>query len=82
MRDRARDIVFYLAEARLDEYRKSHDLEVLGTCVGRDLVGRSYEPLFPYFADQRAQGAFVVLMDDYVTDESGTGPRASGAGIR
>ena len=73
VRDRGRDVVLYLAEARLDEYRKSHDLEVLGTCMGRDLVGRSYEPLFPYFANQRAQGAFVVLMDGYVTIESGTG---------
>jgi isoleucyl-tRNA synthetase len=73
VRDRGRNVVLYLAEARLDEYRKSHDLEVLGTCVGRDLVGRSYEPLFPYFANQRAQGAFVVLMDGYVSTESGTG---------
>ena len=73
VRDRERNVVLYLAEARLDEYRKSHDLEVLETCMGRDLVGRSYEPLFPYFADQRAQGAFVVLMDGYVSTESGTG---------
>jgi isoleucyl-tRNA synthetase len=73
VRDRGRNVVLYLAEARLDDYRKSHDLDVLETCVGRDLVGRSYEPLFPYFAGQRAQGAFVVLMDDYVSTESGTG---------
>jgi isoleucyl-tRNA synthetase len=71
--DRTRGIVLYLAEARLDEYRKTHDLELISTCTGRDLVGRSYEPLFPYFADQRTLGAFVVLMDDYVTTESGTG---------
>jgi len=71
--DRTRGIVLYLAEARLDEYKKTHDLEVISTCTGRDLVGRSYEPLFPYFANQRSLGAFVVLMDDYVTTESGTG---------
>ena len=71
--DRTRGIALYLAEARLDEYRKTHDLEVISTCTGRDLVGRSYEPLFPYFANQRSLGAFVVLMDDYVTTESGTG---------
>ncbi len=73
VRDRTRNVVLYIAEARLEEYRKTHDLEVIETCLGRDLVGRSYEPLFPYFAEQRAQGAFVVLMDDYVTTESGTG---------
>ncbi len=73
VRDRSLGSILYIAEARLDEYRKNHDLEVLTTCLGRELVGRSYEPLFPYFAAQRAQGAFVVLMDDYVTTESGTG---------
>ena len=35
--------------------------------------GRRYEPLFPYFADQEPLGAFVVVMDDYVTTDSGTG---------
>src|SRR5262249_12692421 len=73
VRDKGRGIVLYLAEARLDEYRKAHDLEVISTCKGRDLVGRSYEPLFQYFANQRSLDAFVVLMDDYVTTESGTG---------
>ena len=38
-----------------------------GTAVGLGLVGRRYEPLFPYFADERERGAFVVVPDDYVT---------------
>ncbi len=73
VRDRQRNVVFYLAETRLEAYQAAHELEVLGSCLGQDLVGRSYEPLFPYFADQRAKGAFVVVMDDYVSTESGTG---------
>jgi isoleucyl-tRNA synthetase len=73
VRDRTRDLSFYVAQARLEEYSKSHPLDVVETVTGRDLVGRAYEPLFPYFSDQRAQGAFVVVMDDYVTAESGTG---------
>ncbi|MCA9503301.1 MAG: isoleucine--tRNA ligase [Myxococcales bacterium] len=36
-----------------------------------DLVGLRYAPLFPYFADE--PGAFVVLQDDFVTTEDGTG---------
>ena len=63
-----RDI--YLASERASAYG---DLEVKARLRGRDLVGRPYEPLFPYFADQAALGAFVVVMDDYVTADSGTG---------
>ena len=40
---------------------------------GSELVGRAYEPIFPYFADQVELGAFVVVSDDYVTTDSGTG---------
>jgi isoleucyl-tRNA synthetase len=38
---------------------------------GAELVGLRYEPLFSYFADQPA--SFVVLEDDFVTTEDGTG---------
>jgi isoleucyl-tRNA synthetase len=44
--------------------------------AGSDLVGRRYEPLFPYFkhlAGDADGGAFVVVSDGYVTDDSGTG---------
>ena len=65
---------YYVAEARLAEYPKStRRSKCSDTSSGRELVGRTYEPLFPYFADQRAQGAFVVVMDDFVTTEYGTG---------
>jgi len=36
-------------------------------------VGLRYEPLFPYFAPLADAGAFVVVADGYVTDDSGTG---------
>jgi len=60
----------YLAAERAAVYG---DFEVLERVRGRELVGRRYKPLFPYFADQVDQGAFVVVMDDYVTTDSGTG---------
>ncbi len=43
----------------------------LGLVRGDQLVGRRYEPLFPFFAD--APGAFVVLAADFVSTEEGTG---------
>jgi isoleucyl-tRNA synthetase len=60
----------YVAEARLAAYG---DYPIVARVKGRDLAGRRYRPLFPYFADQAERGAFQVLTDDYVTVDSGTG---------
>lgn len=63
-----RDI--YIAVDRLSTYG---DFQEKARVMGRDLVGKAYEPLFSYFADQVAEGGFVVVSDEYVTTESGTG---------
>ncbi len=63
---------YVLAEARLAAY--AHELAgatQVGTMAGADLVGRRYEPLFPYFADH--PNAFRVLGAAFVTTEDGTG---------
>jgi len=44
---------------------------VLSKVLGKDLVGLSYEPLFPYFNSLTT--GFRVVSDNYVTDDSGTG---------
>lgn len=63
---------YILAEARLGAYEKELDgAERIGTLKGADLVGRAYEPLFPFFAD--TPHAFHVLAADFVTTEDGTG---------
>ncbi len=38
---------------------------------GKDLVGLTYEPLFPYFADSK--NSFRVVAADFVTTEDGSG---------
>ena len=63
---------FVLAEARLGAYEK----ELAGatrvdTVSGAELVGRSYEPLFPFLA--ATDNAFRVLGADFVSTEDGTG---------
>lgn len=67
------DKKFYLAKERIESYSKGNDFEELKTVKGKDLVGLKYEPLFPYFSDKKAEGAFLVVSDDYVTTGDGTG---------
>lgn len=62
-----------LAQTRLEAIGKGRDLEVIAEFKGSELVGKHYEPLFPYFAEHESEGAFVVVSDDYVSTDSGTG---------
>ena len=73
VRDEATGKAIYFAEERLDAYRGTHQFEVESRCKGAELVGRRYQPLFPYFAEFEEKGAFVVVADDYVTTDEGTG---------
>jgi isoleucyl-tRNA synthetase len=63
---------YVVADARSGAYE--HQLaqaERLGTVKGHEVVGRTYRPLFPFFADQ--PGAFRVLPGAFVTTDEGTG---------
>ena len=64
---------YYLAKARLDYiYKKNQEgYEILQELGAAELVGKAYEPLFPYFHSH--ENAFVVLQDDYVSTDDGTG---------
>lgn len=65
---------YYIAEARLPVYDKEgKDYEVIERLKGKDLEGKRYQPLFPYFADRSGRGAFRVIMDEGVSTEEGTG---------
>ncbi len=61
-----------LAAERLEVLRE--DYEVVATYKGKDLVGRTYEPLYPYFVDEVEPGtAWRVVPAEYVSTEDGTG---------
>mmetsp|Transcript_12904 Transcript_12904/g.16973 ORF Transcript_12904/g.16973 Transcript_12904/m.16973 type:complete len:1170 (+) Transcript_12904:115-3624(+) len=48
--------------------------QILEEYTGKDLVGKRYEPLFPYFASRaESHNNFQVVSDNYVTNDSGTG---------
>lgn len=68
------DDFLIMAKERLKAYfPKNKGFEIIETYEGKDLEGKEYEPLFPYFAEKREEGAFKVLVGDHVTIEDGTG---------
>ena len=66
--------VYIMAKARLEHiFKKEGDREIVAEFKGSELKGVEYEPIFPYFADKKAEGAFRVTNDDYVTTDDGVG---------
>jgi isoleucyl-tRNA synthetase len=63
---------YLLAEARLEAYYKKPDsYRILRRLKGKEAVGWTYEPIFPYFRDH--PNSFRILADDFVSTEDGTG---------
>lgn len=58
-----------LVEKNFTELDKQ--FEIIKELKGSDLVGLTYEPLFPYFKD--SENSFRILTADFVTTEDGTG---------
>ncbi|MET0385371.1 MAG: isoleucine--tRNA ligase [Polyangiales bacterium] len=73
--------VAYVEPGRLKDYQERKRIGAtreLARVTGKQLVGRAYEPIFPYFAEykQREDGSrwcFRVVPATYVTIDDGTG---------
>ena len=67
------EALYLLAEARLDAYAKElgEAPEILWRGKGTDLEGIQYEQLIPWA--NPGEGAFKIILGDYVTTEDGTG---------
>jgi len=68
--------VYIVGEKRLEAFQKwagtkNASYKVLSKCLGSDLKGKKYEPLFPFFKGRA--NCFQMLNDRYVTDDAGTG---------
>lgn len=62
------------AKARLKSlYKQEEDYEVIDSYMGKELEGKSYEPLFDYIAEQATENAYKVICADFVTLDEGTG---------
>jgi len=64
--------VFVLGSEAIDRYSAQlESTSQIGTISGSDLVGRTYSPIFNFFADR--EDAFRVLAADFVDATEGTG---------
>ena len=74
VRDHTDGARYILAEARVATYfPKPDSYTVEARYRGRDLAGRGFVPLFDYFADRKASGAFRIIESAHVTTDEGTG---------
>ncbi|OXA59375.1 Isoleucine--tRNA ligase, cytoplasmic [Folsomia candida] len=65
---------YILMEARLEAlFKKPDDYKLISKFPGSTLKGEEYEPLFDYYIEYKEKGAFRVLTDGYVTQDSGVG---------
>ncbi len=66
------DEFYIMAEERVSAYYREPP-EIAARFKGRELEHRRYEPLFDCFAGLAEQGAFQVLLADFVSTGDGTG---------
>jgi hypothetical protein len=72
--DKAKGSKYIMAKSRLSAlYKNESEYSVVSSCKGAALEGTEYVPLFDYFAATASPQAYRVLVDPYVTDDSGTG---------
>lgn len=68
---------YIVAQERLAEIFKDKPYTVVTTLAGTDLVGKSYKPLYNYYAQNTAlegrENGWRVYATDFVTTDNGTG---------
>lgn len=62
-----------LDKALTDEKHQTLDYKVIRTFKGKELVGKSYEPLFDTYSKELDKNAFKVWHADFVHEDDGTG---------
>lgn len=63
----------YIVGKDLVENIFKEDFKILNEFKGSDLIGKEYEPLYPYYLDKSKEGAFRVVHANHVTLDEGTG---------
>lgn len=68
--------IYIMAELLLKAWSKrlfGGEVKVVKSIQGRELVGRRYEPFFPYYRALATEGYFRILEADFVTLDDGVG---------
>jgi len=72
VRDKSDGTIYLIAKELIKKFFKTEsDYVVIKELKGKELEGKKYEPLFPYFKNLKNSFRFVV--GDFVTAEDGTG---------
>ncbi len=71
--DDGKEEVYIMAKDRVESVCKDLNYNVLEEVKAKDLEGKEYEPLLPFYAKESKNGGFRVLLGDFVTTEDGTG---------
>ncbi len=72
VKDKSDGTIYILAKDLVGKYfKEKSEYTLVKEVSGKDLVGKKYEPLFPYFEDIKT--AFKIVPGDFVTAEDGTG---------
>ena len=64
---------YILAEKRKKILKKKPSYKILDKFKGSKLEGVKFEPHYPYWRQEKGRKAYIVVADDYVTSEEGTG---------
>ena len=67
---------FIILESRLVQlYKKPNEKKyiVMEKIIGKEMIGWKYEPLFDYFYNEYKDHGFIIVADEYVSADEGTG---------
>jgi len=72
VQDNSDNNIYVLAKDLLSRfYKNTKDYKIIKEISGKELEGKEYEPLFPYFSKNK--NSFKIIIADFVTAEDGTG---------
>lgn len=72
VKDKSDGNTYILSNKLIDKFYKSkEEYEIKKEVKGKELEGKKYEPLWPYFKDNK--NSFQIILGDFVTDDEGTG---------
>lgn len=67
---------YILAKSRLEEILKDKEYKIISQFKGKDLVGKTYKPMFSYYVEkglENEENGWKIYAGDFVTTEDGTG---------